>query len=199
MSKNLKVIFATGNIHKYEEARSIALKHGITLIYQKVERVEIQSEDLETIAIFSLAQLKPFLGNSIFMVEDAGLFIDQLNGFPGPYSSYVYQTIGCKGIIRLLKGLPRPHKAVFKSIVALYVPKLGIRIFRGIVKGEIIECERGKKGFGFDPIFVPCENGRRTFAEMEIKDKNKISHRSRAFRQAFSFLNNLNISCEDNV
>lgn len=197
MLKNRKIIFATGNTHKYEEAKNIALEYGIELTYRKIERIEIQSENLETIAIFSLAQLKPFLGNSIYMIEDAGLFIEQLDGFPGPYSSYVYRTIGCKGIIQLLKEKPEPHKAVFKSIVALYVPGLGIRVFEGVTEGIVIKHERGKKGFGFDPIFIPREDSKRTFAEMETEDKNKISHRSKAFRQAFSFLKKLDIFKED--
>ncbi|RLE72114.1 MAG: non-canonical purine NTP pyrophosphatase, RdgB/HAM1 family, partial [Thermoprotei archaeon] len=116
-----------------------------------------------------------------FFVEDAGLFVEALNGFPGPYSSYIYKTIGCEGILKLLEGVDN-RKAYFLSVVALRAPGLGDVVFKGKVNGIIANEMRGEKGFGFDPIFIPdgCE---KTFAEMNIEEKSRYSHRGKALRK----------------
>ncbi len=117
------------------------------------------------------------------IVEDAGLFIKALNGFPGPYSSYVNKTIGVEGILKLMRGI-KDRTAYFFSVVAFYDPDINeLEFFYGKVEGEIAEEARGKSGFGFDPIFTPIEGDGRTFAEMGVEEKNKFSHRSKALRK----------------
>jgi XTP/dITP diphosphohydrolase len=119
-------------------------------------------------------------------VEDAGLFIDALDGFPGPYAAYVYKTIHNSGILKLMKNLP-DRKAKFQSVIA-YCDEQTVcdpTCFEGEVKGEITPIERkeqGKSGFGFDPIFQP-DGSKKTFAEMTIDEKNGCSHRAKAIRR----------------
>jgi XTP/dITP diphosphohydrolase len=175
------IFFATSNFHKFNEARKILAEHGIATAMLRIEVPEIQDDDLENIAKASAlsAMEKAHLP---LIVEDAGLFIEELNGFPGPYSKYVLQTIGMNGILRLLEG-KNDRRACFKSAVCYCSPKGVLRSFCGVAKGKIAQNIRGNRGFGFDPIFLPDKNPAMTFGEMPIEKKNKISHRSRALRK----------------
>jgi len=173
----LKLYFATKNVHKYLEAREILSEYGLEVERLAVSKVEIQSESLEEIARFAVESIE---ASGAVFVEDAGLFVEALKGFPGPYSSYVYSTIGCRGLLKLMEGV-RNRKAYFESAVALKLPDGRILSFEGFVEGVIAEEERGKEGFGFDPVFVP-EGQDRTFAEMDRAEKCRISHRGRALR-----------------
>jgi len=117
---------------------------------------------------------------SPMIVEDAGLFINTLNGFPGPYSSYVYRTLGIDGTIKLINDKD-DKKAEFRSIVAFGDSSI-IKTFQGVVRGMISIQPRGRSGFGFDPIFVP-KGSEKTFAEMSLEDKNRYSHRAIALKK----------------
>jgi XTP/dITP diphosphohydrolase len=176
MSRENKIWLATGNRHKYREAREILAEYSIQLVHLIVERLEIQSDDPVEIVEYSLQQLEDD-GRTVAM-EDAGLFIKHYGGFPGPYSSYALEKLDNPGILKLMEGV-EDRRAHYQSAVAL---RRGdeIRIFRG---GTIAEGIRGTGGFGYDPIFVPDEGNSRTFAEMTEKEKNTISHRARAFRK----------------
>jgi len=143
------------------------------------EKLEVQSDSLEEIARTSALDAVRRLRVAI-VVEDAGLFVDALHGFPGPYSSYALRTIALRGILRLMEGV-RNRRAVFKSVVAYADPTGNVRTFPGTVAGMISDEPRGTHGFGFDPIFIP-DGRRRTFAEMTIDEKNEISHRAEAFK-----------------
>lgn len=120
------------------------------------------------------------------VLEDSGLYINALKGFPGPYSSYVFKKIGNEGILKLMRSV-KDRTAKFVCVVAFAHPKYGIRLFKGEVKGKISLEVRGSKGFGFDPIFIP-EGSNKTFGEMDINEKNMFSHRSKAFKQFFQWL-----------
>jgi XTP/dITP diphosphohydrolase len=120
-------------------------------------------------------------------VEDAGLFIEALNGFPGPFSSYVYKTIGTQGVLRLMRGI-KNRNALFLSAVAFCKPKSDPQVFVGKVDGVITLKERGGYGFGFDPIFQP-KGKKKTFAEMRRGEKNKFSHRAKALRNFAEWFN----------
>ena len=169
--------FATGNFHKYIEISEILSDYGIEVELSTVPKIEIQSESLEEIARKAVESVE--VEGPVF-VEDAGLFVEALNGFPGPYSSYVYSTIGCRGLLKLMEGV-EDRRAHFKSVIALRLPRGEILLFKGVVEGEIAEEPRGTGGFGFDPIFIPSGYDR-TFAEMDRAEKNRISHRGRATR-----------------
>jgi len=169
---------ATGNRHKYQEARAILSEIGVEVRHLDVERVEIQADDLADIATFSVEQLAS--ESRPVVVEDAGLFIDHYSGFPGPYSSYALRTIGLEGVLKLMEGVEE-RGAFFKSVVA-FRRREETRCFRGVVRGRIAHSIRGTAGFGYDPIFIPDEGDGRTFGETTAEEKNALSHRARAFR-----------------
>jgi XTP/dITP diphosphohydrolase len=145
---------------------------------------EIQTDSLYDSVKFKLTSLKISKKNSkIVIVDDSALFVNALAGFPGVYSSYIYKTIGCEGILKLL-GFKKDREAVFKCVIG--VSYYGTeKIFEGVCKGRIAYKKRGEGGFGFDPIFVPA-GYRKTFAEIaeiSLEKKNRISHRGIALRK----------------
>jgi XTP/dITP diphosphohydrolase len=179
------VFFATGNINKYKEARSILRTYGIALGMLKLKGDEIQSDSLQEIAENSVKYAYSKSGLPIF-VEDAGLFVDALSGFPGPYAAYVYKTIHNSGIVKLMEGIT-DRSATFRSVISFCGEENPTKpqSFIGESKGIITTAERraeGKSGFGFDPIFQP-DGSSGTFAEMTIFEKNGYSHRANAIRK----------------
>jgi XTP/dITP diphosphohydrolase len=179
-----KVVFlATGNIHKFNETRAVLAEQGLTAAMLRMKGVEIQSENLAEIAGTSaLATFKEC--HLPIIVEDAGLFVDALKGFPGPYTAYVYNTIGNAGLLKQMENLLN-RQATFRSAVA-YCDNLSgaVTCFEGEAAGELTHIQRrgGRATFGFDPIFKPdCTD--KTFAEMTLEEKNKFSHRAKAIRK----------------
>lgn len=179
----MRLFFLTKNKGKLEEAKKALAGFGIEVEQLKKDRVEIQSEDLSEIALYSVKQVST--DNLPVIVEDAGLFIEALNGFPGPYSSYVYKTIGCKGLLKLMNEI-KNRRARFKSAVAYFDGKM-TKVFFGEVIGSITYEERGHEGFGFDPIFIP-DGYNETFAEMGFEKKARLSHRARALKALGTWL-----------
>ncbi len=178
------VFFATGNVNKFKEARTILGSLGIAVGMLKLKGDEIQSESLQEIAESSVLNAYRRCRLPIF-VEDAGLFVDALDGFPGPYAAYAYKTIHNSGILKLMENMQN-RNATFRSVISYCDSEdpCQPKSFFGEVHGEITTEERreqGKSGFGFDPIFQPNGNSR-TFAEMTIQEKNGYSHRSMAIR-----------------
>jgi len=182
--KGRVIFFATNNVNKFNEARRILAEYNVAVGMLRVKSLEIQSESLENIARASVLDAfeKCYLP---IIVEDAGLFIDALNGFPGPYAAYVYKTVGNQGLLRLMKNV-KARSAYFESAVAHFSAELESPVcFHGEVIGEIADAERkgnNRSGFGFDPIFKPL-NSSKTFAEMTVAQKNEHSHRARALRK----------------
>jgi len=191
MSPKGKVaFFVTTNIHKFNEAREELGRHGITTALLKIKVTEIQDENLEKIAKTSAQEAVEKSGLPV-LVEDAGLFVEALKGFPGPYSSFVYRTLGTKGILKLMRGTTK-RNAYFLSVVAFHSPERSSpKCFQGRVEGEITLKERGNKGFGFDPIFKPRKGSGKTFAEMTTPEKNRLSHRAQALRKFAEWYNSL--------
>jgi len=173
--------FVTSNIHKFQEARSVLSEHKIATAKLKVEAIEIQDDSLENIAKYSAQDAIKNCGLPVF-VEDAGLFVEALGGFPGPYSKYVYNTVGLKGVLKLMKNIEN-RNAYFMSVVAFGSPDEQPTCFVGKVEGTISLEMRGASGFGYDPIFVPSEGDGRSFAEMTATEKNGLSHRGEALRK----------------
>ena len=178
------VFFATGNINKFNEARTILSPYGISIGMLRMKGVEIQSDSLKEIAETSARNAYNNTKSPIF-VEDAGLFIDGLSGFPGPYAAYVYKTIHNSGILKLMENIA-DKQAKFQSVIAYCDQTLcDPKCFWGEAKGEITQTERkpqGKTPFGFDPIFQPIRSNK-SFAEMTIPEKNGFSHRAIALRK----------------
>jgi XTP/dITP diphosphohydrolase len=184
-----KITFCTGNANKVAEVRHAFAQKlpGYTVEQLAAPLQELQAEQLEDVAKFKLESIAHHIPPPFF-IEDAGFFVDDmLNGFPGVYSHYVMDTIGCQGILRLLGDSPR-RKAHFEAVIALMDKGGEIRLFRGLNKGTVAYEQRGTSGFGFDPIFVSEDTPGQTFADIGMQAKNKISHRSRALAKLIDFL-----------
>lgn len=162
------IYFVTSNKGKFAEASGIFAN----LEQRNIGYTEIQADTLEEVAAFGIKEVMERLNGPV-MIEDAGLFVQALKGFPGVYSAYVQKTIGNAGILRLMQGLEN-RKAFFKSVVAYAEPGHDTVMFSGEVHGEIGFEQRGEKGFGYDPIFYIKGI---SLGEMETDEKNKISHR----------------------
>ena len=179
--KGRVVFFATGNKHKFNEARIILTNLDIAVGMLRMKDTEIQSDNLMEIAQTSARDVFERCKLPV-IVEDAGLFVENLSGFPGPYASYTYETIGNKGLLRLLQKVEN-RKARFCAVIAYCDNEVKKPVtFEGEVRGKITLSQRvrsDKSGFGFDPIFQP-DRSIKTFAEMTIAEKNKFSHRAKA-------------------
>lgn len=177
------ITLITSNRHKFEEIREMFLEAGLDLEWKQMKYEEIQADSTEEVSRDSCVKLSGMMKGDFF-IEDTGLFIDVLGGFPGVYSSYVQKTIGNTGIIRLMNG--KSSSARFKTVVSACIDG-SIHQYTGLSEGRISLVEAGEKGFGYDPIFVP-EGESRTLAEMSVNEKNSVSHRSRAVAQLIKAL-----------
>ena len=171
MQESSDLFFVSSNRNKYLEARDIVAGFGIRLGFIKRTLEEVQSGSVMKIARGKARSAFDIFGRPV-LVEDDGLFIDGLGGFPGPFSSYVFQTIGNDGILRLLKG---DRRARFVSAVSFHSADIS-KSFGAELQGKIARAPSGD-GWGYDPIFIP-DGTNRTFAEMA--EKNAISHRFKA-------------------
>jgi XTP/dITP diphosphohydrolase len=178
------VFFVSGNVNKFKEAKSLLSPSGIAVGMLHMKGAEIQSDSLKEIAEASALEAYNRIHLPV-IVEDAGLFVEALSGFPGPYAAYVYKTIHNDGVLKLMEGV-KNRRAKFQSAIA-YCNSTSrkLKIFEGESDGKITLSERreqGKSGFGFDPIFQP-DGSEKSFAEMTIEEKNNFSHRSKAVRK----------------
>lgn len=167
--------FASSNRNKFEEAQSILSGFGITLKFFKCSLQEIQSDSLEEIATHKAIQAHLLCSKPV-VVEDDGLYVKSLKGFPGPYSSFVFDTIGNQGILKLLTG---KRDASFRSIIAFCAKKDDVVLFDASVHGKISKKPQGKR-WGYDPIFIPTGQ---TLTYSKLKNKNLISHRYNALKK----------------
>lgn len=177
---NRTLWFVTENVHKYQEARRTLEPYKINVQMLKSPKTEIQSVSLEEIARFA-AEEAAKRHKRMVVVEDSGLFVHALDGFPGPYSSYVYATVGTEGLLLLMSREDR-RGAYFQSSLAVASPRGLNQSFSAKVYGTVARRSSGKNGFGFDPVFVP-KGTRTTFAHGGIEFKQKHSHRAKAFRK----------------
>jgi XTP/dITP diphosphohydrolase len=178
------VLFATSNRGKLEEARKILTPFGLSVEQYDGKGVEIQAETTGEVAAHASKGAALTAGRAV-LVEDAGLYVESLRGFPGPYSSHAFKTIGLAGIIALLRTPSSRRKgraARFVSSVGYCEPRGEPLLFEGSVRGVIAGRPRGRKGFGFDPIFMP-EGGAKTFGELTLEEKCAVSHRAVALRK----------------
>ena len=169
------IFFASSNKNKFEEAENIASKFGLKLKFLKSTLQEIQADNLEEIARHKSIQAFSICSKPV-IVEDDGLFIKSLNGFPGSYSSFVFDTIGSKGILRLVS---RPRDASFRSIIAYCERDGDVHLFSADVEGTISKKEQGVR-WGFDPIFIPSGKNQ---SYSQLTEKNQISHRYLALKK----------------
>ncbi len=180
----MKLRFITGNENKVKEASERLKELGFEVVQDNMSPPEVQADTLEDVALFSAGWVVERSPEPFFL-EDAGFFVDYLNGFPGVYSAYVFDTIGYEGILRLLSS-ENERSARFEAVIAYWDGK-EFHTFKGVVKGNVSRKPRGENGFGYDPIFVP-EGEERTFAEMSAQEKNSMSHRGRALDKMAEWL-----------
>jgi XTP/dITP diphosphohydrolase len=182
-----KLIFASGNKGKIKEIKGLFENTGIEIVslYDLNNPVEIEETGTTFYEnAFIKAKTIYDIYNTPVIADDSGLEVEQLDGRPGVYSAR-YAFEGCtyddnnNKVIGELKDLPEPHKAAFVCCAIYYDGSTDIHEF-GKLRGRMIMERRGTNGFGFDPIFVP-DGYDITLAEIGFEEKNRISHRSRAF------------------
>ena len=181
MQQSSKLFFASSNENKFQEAERILSNSGVQINLFKTTLEEIQSNNLNDIAEQKAINAYDLIQKPV-IIEDDGLFINSLNGFPGPYSSYVYDTIGNEGIIKLLEN-SEIRDAKFVSIIAYCDNDSSVKLFESSIPGKISPTiETG--GWGYDPIFIPAGESK-TYAN--VSDKDKFSHRSVSLKKFSSW------------
>ena len=169
----MKITFITSNQHKVKEATGIFSKFGITLEHVDLGYPEIQGE-LRDVAKYGAQHVAKRLNKPV-IVEDAGLFIKALKWFPGTYSSYIQETLGNQGILKLMSDV-NDRYAEFRSVIGFCTPKTEPKTFLGTVRGHISYKEKGEYGFAYDTLFYP-KGYDKTFGELNREEKNEFSHR----------------------
>jgi XTP/dITP diphosphohydrolase len=190
----MELIFATQNKNKVAEVQSIVptnIKLYSLADKNILDDIPEPFDTLEANAIHKATYIKQKFGYDCFS-EDTGLIVPSLNGEPGVYSArYAGEHGNAKANMEKLLSKLVPNKnreAYFKTIIALLY-KNEQHLFIGECHGQIIQQAKGELGFGYDPIFIP--NGAAiTFAEMDLEQKNKYSHRKKAVTQLLRFLEN---------
>jgi XTP/dITP diphosphohydrolase len=188
----MQIVFASNNKNKIKEINHL-LENSFTLLsLNDIDIDEDISENELTIegnALVKARYIHKVTGMNVF-ADDTGLEIEALNGLPGVHSARFAgedkdSVANIDKVFRML-GNKQNRKARFRTVIAL-IFNGNEYLFEGIVTGQIIRKKRGKGGFGYDPIFIP-DREKRTFAEMELKEKNIISHRAKAFKKLKEFL-----------
>jgi XTP/dITP diphosphohydrolase len=176
------VTFVSTNPGKFREVEGLLAPYGVRTRWCRRSLPEPQADTLEEVVDAKLAAVRDLTG--YVLVEDSGLFIPSLRGFPGVYSAHFLKTWKFGPLLELLRR--RDRRAFFRTVAGL---RNGRRhwTFVGEVHGHIAEKARGRKGFGYDPIFIP-DGSFLTFAEIPTEEKNELSHRARAIRQVGELL-----------
>lgn len=191
----MRLIFATNNQHKVDEVRHV-IGHQFELLTLKEAGIDIDipepHDTLEANASEKSGTIYKMTGVNCFS-EDTGLEVYSLNGEPGVKSArYAGEDRSFdKNIDKLLSKLAGTgdRSARFRAVISLIWEGKEI-LFEGICPGQIIEERRGIKGFGYDPVFMP-DGSDKTFAEMDLSEKDQFSHRALATEKLVAFLNNL--------
>lgn len=193
----MKLVFATQNENKAQEIQSLLPEYFKIITLKDIRCFDEIPETAETLEGNSLLKAS-FISETYNLncfADDTGLEIEALDNRPGVYSARYAgpEKSAAANINKVLLELEgkTARNAQFRTIITLILNKSTFS-FEGIVRGEIISEKRGENGFGYDPIFVP-QGEIRTFAEMSLEEKNKHSHRARAFQKMIEFLNELKI------
>ena len=183
--KNIYLI--SGNEGKLREFRSIIPQ----VKNIRLELDEIQSLDPIKIIEHKLNSAKNKLNNEginfdYIIVEDTSLFIDSLNGLPGPFIKFFLKSIDNDGICKIVNSYSQNINASAKTFIGLIDKEGVINFFEGEIKGKISKEPRGENGFGWDKIFIP-NGSNKTFAQMQSDEKNNISMRKIAIERLKEF------------
>jgi XTP/dITP diphosphohydrolase len=184
----MEIVLATNNFDKVKEIKRIlrGLKIKILTLkdFSRMPEVKEDGRILRENAVKKAVQTALRVGK-IALADDSGLEVKVLGGRPGVYSSR-FAGQGCtyddnnRKLLRLMQDVPLSKRdARFVCVIAVAVPHGKVRTVTGICKGKITTEIRGRKGFGYDPVFIPA-GFKKTFSEMGLSVKNKISHRAKA-------------------
>jgi len=194
----MKIIFATNNQHKADEIRSV-LPENFSIITLKEAGIDIDiPEPHNTLQDNAAEKARTIyhLSKTNCFSEDTGLEVYSINNEPGVHSARYasehfdkFSMTSDKNIDKLLSKLKdvTNRKARFRTVVCLILDAKEF-FFEGICEGEIIKKRKGNQGFGYDPVFIPT-GSTKTFAEMNIEEKNQFSHRKKAMDKLVAFLN----------
>jgi XTP/dITP diphosphohydrolase len=188
----MELVFATNNAHKIKEICDLLDPDFRILGLADVninENIPEEAETLEENAIFKARYVYERTGMNVF-ADDTGLEVEALGGAPGVYSAR-YAGEGKSfddNIVRLLGEMRDTDNraARFRTVIALILDGREY-LFEGSVEGLILRERKGNGGFGYDPVFKSLKDDR-TFAEMPLSEKNKISHRALATKKLLAFL-----------
>ena len=191
----MELVFATNNQHKLEELQAL-LGSKITLLSLNdigcSDEIPEEQPTLEGNASQKAFYVFNKFGFNCF-ADDTGLEIEALNGEPGVYSArYAGEEknpqANMNKVLRLMEKINN-RKARFRTVISLVVDGKEVQ-FEGVADGEILTEKQGDKGFGYDPLFKPA-GFQKTFAEMNMTEKNSISHRGRAVEKLVNYLNSI--------
>ncbi len=181
----MEIVFATSSVNKLREARSLL---GFRIRNRNIDFAEIQALSEEEVARRKVADAYNAIRGPV-IVEDTGLHMEGLDGFPGALIKWFIKGLGYERICRLA-DLCDNRRAYGETCVAFYDGKT-LKTFVGRVDGSIAMHPKGRRKFGWDYIFIPKGHGR-TFAEMTISEKNRLSMRGKAFLKMRKFLEDNN-------
>lgn len=189
-----KLVFATNNMHKLSEVRAMLGDRVELLSLADIgcdADIPETADTLEGNALIKARYVYDRYGLDCF-ADDTGLEVDALGGAPGVHTARYADEAGhdpeanMRKLLAALEGQTN-RKARFRTVIAL-IQGGTENLFDGIVEGEITPEKRGLDGFGYDPVFAPVETGK-TFAELGVDVKNRISHRARAVQALCQHLN----------
>ncbi len=188
-----QLILVTHNKGKLREANRVARRYGISLSTPKyIGKFEIQSDSLAEISEYAAKEAYKHIKKPL-LVDDTGMFIHALNDFPGVYTSHALERIGNGGLLKLMDGI-KNRSADSKCALSFYDGKT-FRCFVGRMDGSILRNQKGNGGFGFDSIFSPKGYKGKSLAELGMDDKNRVSHRGKAFEAFFRWYSNEKKKC----
>ena len=189
-SEIIELKIVTSNDGKIDEFKAAFQELPYYPTKISVDYPEIQASTLEEVVDFGLDWLKGKV-QPPFIIDDAGVFLESLEGFPGVYSRYIYDTIGLEGVLKQMED--RDNRNIsFKCVLGLLLEDGTKHKFVGECHGQLIHEPKGEGGFGYDPLFIP-NNLDKTFAELTTEQKNEISHRGIALRKLLDFIKKGNL------
>jgi XTP/dITP diphosphohydrolase len=189
----IEIVLATNNPNKVKEISRLIKNPEVKVLSLKdigfTGKIVEDGETLAENALIKARAVKSMAKGRVIMADDTGLEVDYLGKAPGVYSarfagpecSYIDNN---RKLLKLLKGVSaKERSAVFRTVVALIFPDGSEETHEGRVFGSISVSEKGNKGFGYDPVFYLKEK-KKTYAQMELDEKNRVSHRMKAVKKA---------------
>lgn len=196
----MKIVLASGNAHKVAEFQQLAQTSGLPFTIASAQSVGGMPPVVEDAGTFAgnagkkaraLAARLP--AGTWALADDSGLCVDHLGGAPGVESAYYAGPQGDAAanlakLIAVMREVPEEgRRAHFVCVLFLLGPDGSEQVFEARCDGRLLRAPRGGAGFGYDPIFVPA-GGTETFAELRDAEKNRLSHRARAWDQLTAWL-----------